>query len=233
MNDVYKKVELRRLLSDRRLRGRQAPEGGSGISAYKIISLLLQYPDQHLEDARTAIVEAVAALPSANQRDALQLFLDYWRLQQLVALQQEYVRTFDFQKRLSLYLTYYLFGDRRQRGMALLRLKKRYAAAGLPPSGTELPDYLPVLLEFAAYAPDMYGRELLGEFRSAIELLRMALYDTGSAYGHLLDALCAALPALTREEREQVRRLAAEGPPSEQVGLEPFAPPEVMPTRSI
>jgi nitrate reductase delta subunit len=211
-----------------------AEEGSAALDAdmamsYKIISLLLQYPGQDLLAETPVILGAVAALPEGNTKEALERFLAYRQEVGAVALQQEYVRTFDFQKRLSLYLTYYLHGDRRQRGMELLRLKRRYAAAGLPLAGSELPDYLPVLLEFAALAPMGYGQELLAEFRPAIELLRAALHDTGSPYAHLLDALCHALPVLTAEEQAEVRRLAAEGPPAEQVGLEPFAPPEVMP----
>lgn len=196
---------------------------------YKIVSLLLQYPDASLLTVTPQVAAAVEALPASDQKTVLDRFLAYWRAAHAVALQEEYVRTFDFQKRLSLYLTFYQYGDRRQRGMALLRLKRRLAAAGLPLSGSELPDYLPVLLEFAAFAPDGYGDELLTQFRAAIELVRLGLHDAGSPYAHLLDAISMELPALTPEEQQDVRRLATEGPPSEQVGLEPFAPPEIMP----
>jgi nitrate reductase delta subunit len=139
------------------------------------------------------------------------------------------VATFDLQKRCSLHLSYYLHGDRRQRGLALLHLKRMYAAAGLLLEGGELPDYLPAMLEFAAFAPPGYGEMVLRQFRPAIELLRVSLRELGSPYAHLLDALCAGLPRLSVLEAAQVTRLIAEGPPSEQVGLEPFAPPEVMP----
>jgi nitrate reductase delta subunit len=50
-----------------------------------------------------------------------------------------------------------------------------------------------------------------------------------SPYAHLLGAICSSLPALTAPDHERVRRLIAEGPPHEDVGLEPFAPPDVMP----
>jgi nitrate reductase delta subunit len=207
-----------------------AEEYAEDALCYKILSLLLQYPSGEALAAVPAIREAVAELPASAARSAIERFLVYRGAASTVAAQQDYVRTFDFQKRLSLYLTYYQLGDRRQRGMALLRLKRRYAAAGLPPAGSELPDYLPLVLEFAALAPAAHGEELLAEFRPAMELLRLALHDAGSPYAHLLDALCLRLPALTDAERAEVHRLAAEGPPAEQVGLEPFAPPEVMPT---
>jgi nitrate reductase delta subunit len=123
-------------------------------------------------------------------------------------------------------MTYYAHGDTRERGMALLRLKKLYRAAGLPMESSELPDHLPVMLAFAALAPDGYGEALLGEHRAAIELLRLSLHDSGSAYAHVLDAIAACLPALSVSERAEVARLAREGPPEEAVGLEPYGPPE-------
>lgn len=201
-------------------------------TVYKVISLILQYPRPDLLAESPAIAAAVDALPPGAAKTALGRFLAQWRSTESVNLEQDYVRTFDFQKRQSLYLTYYQQGDRRQRGVSLLRLKRRYAAAGLPLAGPELPDYLPVVLEFAALAPEGYGVELLAEFRPAIELLRLALCEAGSSYAHLLDALCFTLPALTVEEQDEMRRLATEGPPNEGVGLEPFAPPDVMPART-
>jgi nitrate reductase delta subunit len=196
---------------------------------YKILSLLLQYPSLELLAESPAIYTAVVALPASAARVALEHFMAYWSTTGVVTLQQAYVRTFDFQKRLSLSLTYYQQGDRRQRGMALLHLKRRYAVAGLPLAGSDLPDYLPVVLEFAALAPAGYGEQVLAEFRPALELLRLALHDARSPYADLLEALWLQLPALTAAEQAEVQRLAADGPPAEQVGLEPFGPPEVMP----
>jgi len=113
--------------------------------------------------------------------------------------------------------------------MALLRLKRLYAAADLELAGDELPDYLPLMLEFAALAPTGAGDLVLREHRPGLELLRRGLREDESPYADLLDALVAGLPRLTVLERERIRSLAADGPPTERVGLEPFAPPEVMP----
>ena len=111
----------------------------------------------------------------------------------------------------------------------MLRLRKLYRAAGLPQEGSELPDYLPVMLEFAALAPDGVGRGLLAEHRADLELLRLHLRELRSPYAHLLDALCVGLPRRRLPELDEVRRLLLEGPPKEEVGLEPYAPSEVMP----
>ena len=187
----------------------------------KLLSLLLQYPTDELLAARG---ELAAAADGPIRR-----FADWWAAEPAARLQRAYVETFDFTRRNSLYLTYHVHGDRRQRGVALLRLKQRYAAAGLDLLDGELPDYLPVMLEFAALAPPDVGLAALAESRDAIELVRASLHEAGSPYAALLDAVAALLPGLTGAQAARVRRLAADGPPSEQVGLEPFAPPEVMP----
>ena len=200
---------------------------------YKLLSVLLRYPDAALAHARAEVAAAIAALPDSKSRRSLDAFDEYLAGADEVELAQGYVETFDLRRRTSLYLTYYLYGDTRRRGMALLRLRRLYSAAGLEAATGELPDYLPLMLEFAALAPDGFGETLLLEQRPALELLRAGLHDAGSPYAHLLDALTAGLPRLTPRERERMRKLAADGPPSEQVGLEPFAPPEVMPEARV
>jgi nitrate reductase delta subunit len=187
----------------------------------KLLSLLLQYPSDELLDSRAELA-AAADGPVAR-------FTDWWANEPAGKLRRTYVETFDFTRRNSLDLTYHVHGDRRQRGVALLRLKQRYAAAGLELLDGELPDYLPVMLEFAALAPPDVGLAALADGRDAIELIRSSLHDAESPYASILDEIAGVLPGLTRAQAARVRRLAAEGPPSEQVGLEPFAPPEVMP----
>jgi nitrate reductase delta subunit len=200
---------------------------------YKLLSLLLQYPDERLAAARPDILEAIAELPASPGKDAIERFRAYWMGTTPTMVARTYVETFDLRKHCSLYLSFYIYGDTRKRGMALLRLKRMYRAAGLVPEGPELPDYLPVMLEFAAFAPQGYGEILLREYRAALALIQIGLREKGSPYVHLLDALCAGLPAMVPADEEQLRRLIAEGPPHEQVGLEPFAPPEVMPAREV
>ena len=114
--------------------------------------------------------------------------------------------------------------------MALLAFKNAYRRAGLELGPGELPDHLAVVLEFAATADPEAGRQLLLDHRAGIELLRLALDESGSPYAHVLQAVTrdpAARCAATSARRSA--RLAAEGPPAEEVGLAPFAPPEYMP----
>lgn len=195
---------------------------------YKLLSALLCYPDERLVESCDELRAAIAKLPSSTAAP-LARFVEHLERHTQLELAQTYVETFDLRRRGSLYLTYFRYGDTRKRGMALLRLKRLYAAAGLELAGGELPDYLPLMLEFAALAPDELGQELFREHRPALELLRAGLHEAESPYAAPLDALSACLPRLTPAERQRIRALAAEGPPSEQVGLQPFAPPEVVP----
>jgi nitrate reductase molybdenum cofactor assembly chaperone NarJ/NarW len=196
---------------------------------WALMSFLLRYPDARVAAARGELVAEVHALPDGAAREALTAFLAEWT-GDATELAARYVETFDLRRRASLHLTYYAHGDTRERGMALLRLKKLYRMAGLPLDCGELPDHLPIMLAFAALAPPGHGEALLAEHRPAIELLRLSLHDLGSPYAHVLDAVAALLPPLSVAERGEVARLAREGPPDEAVGLEPYGPPEAMPT---
>ena len=208
-----------------RPRARRATE-----TTYKLCSLLLQYPDAVLLTAREDLLGEVAGLGAGDAAAALGEFAKWWGRTDPLSLQQHYVETFDLDRRCGLYLTFYGEGDRRQRGVALLRLKRLYRAGGLPLEGSELPDFLPVILEFAAAAPDRRGEIVLREQRAALELLRRSLHDRGTPYAGVIDAVCLTVGEASAADRAQAIKLAASGTPTELVGLEPFAPPEVMPT---
>jgi nitrate reductase delta subunit len=196
---------------------------------WALLSYLLRYPDAGIAASGPSLRDEVDALPDGPVRVSLERFMASW-VDDPTALAARYVETFDLRRRAALELTYYAHGDTRERGMALLRLKKLYRAAGLPLASPELPDHLTVMLAFAALAPDGHGAALLGEHRAAIELLRLSLHDLDSPYAHVLDAIAVLVGDLTVRERHEVARLAREGPPDEAVGLEPYGPPEAMPT---
>ncbi len=194
----------------------------------RLAALLLDYPDRELYAATPELAQVAARIPAHAGGEQLQRFLAARADVGETATQEAYVATFDFHKRASLHLSYYRDGDRRQRGMTLLGLKRRIRGAGLELRGGELPDYLPAILEFAALVPHE-AEPILRRFRAAIELLRVSLRDMESPYADVLDAVSQVLPAMNGAELADARRMAAEGPPDEEVGLEPFAPPEVMP----
>jgi nitrate reductase delta subunit len=194
----------------------------------KLLAVLLAYPDEELLEALPELREAAAGLSRAERR-ALEPVLDALAGTPLAELRRSYVATFDFDRRCGHHRTYHTHGDRRQRGLELVRHKRRYAEAGLPFESSELPDYLPVVLEFASERRDD-GTRLLTSLRPSLELIRSALHQRGSLYAGVLDALCEALPAPTARQLDEARRLAEEGPPAELVGLEPFGAPELVET---
>lgn len=191
-------------------------------AAWQVQSLLVSYPDEALVERAGMLREVSERLPG-KLGEPLVRFLDHVARTPPNELAADYVATFDQRKRCCLFLTYYAYGDTRKRGVALLRLKQAYMAAGLNIVEDELPDHLAVLLEFAATGDAEQGRRLLIEHRAGLELLRLALHDAGSPWGYVLDSVSATLPSLGRDEHAAVRRLAAEGPPGEEVGLAPYA----------
>ncbi|HEX5192622.1 MAG TPA: nitrate reductase molybdenum cofactor assembly chaperone [Solirubrobacteraceae bacterium] len=197
---------------------------------YKLCSLLLCYPDDELVDARGELAQACADADPPDAARALARFCEWWAAEDPLSLQQHYVETFDLHKRCSLYLSFYDEGDRRARGSALLRLKRLYRAAGLPLEGSELPDYLPVMLEFAAAAPGNRGEIVLREHRAGLELLRAALHRRKSPYAGVLDGVCVTIGEPSAADRARALKLAAAGPPNELVGLEPAMPPTLAPS---
>jgi nitrate reductase delta subunit len=201
------------------------------VLAWQSASLLLGYPDEELMARVPMMRQAAGRLPAAVS-DPLNAFLRHLEATPLPELAADFVATFDHQKRCCLYLSYFEHGDTRNRGMALLRFKTAYREAGMILSDDELPDHLGVLLEFGATADVAAGRVLLLEHRAGLELLRLALEDAHSPWAHVLQAVSATLPTLAGDDRQAVMKLAAQGPPAEEVGLAPFAPPEYMPDPS-
>ncbi|MEU8240952.1 nitrate reductase molybdenum cofactor assembly chaperone [Actinoplanes missouriensis] len=189
---------------------------------FQLVSVLLTYPDDELFQAGPSLREAAAGLEPAGVRANVVTFLDWFLTVTPMAAQRHYVETFDLRRRSGLYLTYYLHGDTRKRGMALLMLKQRYRAHGLRLADGELPDLLPIVLEFAAVAGPGDGEAPLRQHRQGIELLRAALEESGSPYRMLVEAIVDVLPQLGDRDREAIEALAFDGPPDlETVGLGP------------
>ncbi|WP_406010370.1 nitrate reductase molybdenum cofactor assembly chaperone [Streptomyces sp. NBC_00637] len=202
---------------------RLSPEETAGRALMlRLVSLLLQYPDDELTSVRAELTTGVESLPTTPGAEHLARFTGWFAAQEPDALERHYVEMFDLRRKSSLYLTYYLHGDTRRRGMALLTLNQRYRAAGWDIDGGELPDHLPVVLEFAALAGPGGGEAPLRQHRRGLELIHHALTDSDSPYRHVLAALLTLLPPPTEADRAAVAQLAAEGPPNEEVGLDPY-----------
>lgn len=119
-------------------------------ATWKLASVLLQYPTGSLWDGLDALDAAALETTPEMSRQAFERFLAWLRATPPTGVAQHYVETFDLRRRCALYLTYYRFGDTRRRGMAMISFKTAYRVAGFVPSDAELPDYLPLVLDFAA-----------------------------------------------------------------------------------
>ncbi|HEX5018730.1 MAG TPA: nitrate reductase molybdenum cofactor assembly chaperone [Actinomycetes bacterium] len=191
---------------------------------YHVASWCLDYPTPELVE-RTSALRGLMATVAGEIPAAVEQAVDHMAWTPLESLQERYVELFDFNRRHSLHLSYWTDGDTRRRGEVLLRFKQRYRASGfLVNTHGELPDYLPIVLDYAASANLDDGRALLQEYRPSLELLRFALLETDPLYGGLVTAVCATLPGASPSDRRAAQRMAAAGPPREDVGLEPFDP---------
>lgn len=197
---------------------------------WRTAALLLDYPSADTLARLDLLAEALTGLPEPV-RAPLAGLIDHLRATPPLDLGADYVETFDMRRRASLHLTFYAYGDTRKRGMALLRFKHAYRQAGVELDDTELPDHLPVVLEFAAGVDPVGGERLIGEYLPVLELLRLSLADRGSPYSAVPAAVIATMPPLTIADRRRITELAAQGPPGEEVGLEPFAMDPAMPGR--
>jgi nitrate reductase delta subunit len=178
-------------------------------------SWCLAYPSAELLE-RVPVLRAALAEQRVTSFDT---FLDHLDSTPLGVLEREYVEVFDISRRHALYLSYWTDGDTRRRGEVLARFKSVYRASGfLVDTAGELPDYLPMVLEFAAIADPDAGDALLREYRPSLELLRIGLVEDRSRYAEVVAAVCATLPGPSPADRAAVQAMAG-GPPVELVGL--------------
>ena len=190
---------------------------------YQAASWCLSYPDAQLvgrcELMRSALAEQSPAAPD------LTAIIAYLENTAIGTLQRSYVETFDLSKHHPLYLSYWTDGDTRRRGDVLATFKQVYRGSDfLTNTHGELPDFLPLVLEFAAVAGPVAGRDLLIQYRPSVEMLRLSLTDHGSPYAIVMDGICATLPGRSPADRQAVQAMAGVGPPTESVGLEPYDP---------
>jgi nitrate reductase molybdenum cofactor assembly chaperone NarJ/NarW len=193
---------------------------------WQLCSLLLDYPDEQLVARLPVLRQVTAGLP-VSAAEPLGSFLDHAERVGLGELQRDYVDTFDVTRKCALHLTYFLHGDTRNRGVALVQFKQLYRQHGveLDDADAELPDYLPVVLEFGATVAPGVAWKLLNDHRVGIELLRRALDRRGSAWLDVVQAVRATLPALDGDDEQALAQLIAQGPPQETVGIDdaPYA----------
>ncbi|MFM0639968.1 nitrate reductase molybdenum cofactor assembly chaperone [Paraburkholderia metrosideri] len=186
-------------------------------AAARVIAALLSYPDAQLRALlpELTIVLSRDTVLSAERRDAV--FALTADLQQSEPLEAEarYLDTFDRGRRTSLHLFEHVHGDSRDRGPAMIDLQQTYAQEGLLLTPGELPDYLPVVLEFASTQPYGVAREFLAELAHLLQSIHAALARQQSPYAA---AVAAALDLAGEpvQQPETVPEAPAEAPLDEQ-----------------
>ncbi|HJV45040.1 MAG TPA: nitrate reductase molybdenum cofactor assembly chaperone [Bacillota bacterium] len=166
---------------------------------FKLASILLQYPEEWVQDQE--LQEEVSYIEHPQVKELFWRFIHYVNAKELEELGENYVSTFDFNEKTSLYLTYLLFGDGQERGAAFVKLKKEFDEAGLPIEDEELPDYLPVVLEFAALAKEEYARKLFLIHRKAIDLLHAELESIQNPYRWIVQGCILIIDSLLTEQK--------------------------------
>jgi len=167
------------------------------MKTFKALSALLSYPSHELQQAVTAIqaVFAVEGLLSASLTGKLEPLLVSLETGDLYDLQERYVLLFDRSRTLSLNLFEHIHGESRDRGGAMVDLLETYRAGGFDLAGTELPDHLPVLLEFLSARPVAEARAILADAGHILAALAERLTRRDSAYAAVLEALVALASA--------------------------------------
>jgi nitrate reductase molybdenum cofactor assembly chaperone NarJ/NarW len=180
---------------------------------FKVLSALLTYPTAPLQEAvpeLAAAIDAEALLPASLRRQLGQL-LDEISDGDIYDLQERYVLLFDRTRSLSLHLFEHVHGESRDRGQAMIDLKALYENGGLEIDAAELPDFVPLFLEFLSTRPRQDAYELLGQPVHIFAALAERLRKRQSAYEAVFRVLIAL--AAAKPKGETVAALLAEPDP--------------------
>jgi nitrate reductase molybdenum cofactor assembly chaperone NarJ/NarW len=195
--------------------GISKPVSASG--SLRVMAALLGYPDAamrtHLPEMRE-ILHGERALTAGRQAE-IDALIDSLANAEPLDTEANYVEVFDRGRNTSLHLFEHVHGDSRDRGPAMIDLAQTYEQAGLYLAPGEMPDYLPVVLEFVSTQPPREARDFLGEIAHILNALFSALQARESAYASVIGALLELAG-----EQAQAVKLAAE-PPLDESWAEP------------
>ena len=165
-------------------------------NTFRALSALLSYPTEALQRAAPELRAVLAGegIVARDTRRALNLLLDEIATGDIYDCQERYILLFDRTRSLSLHLFEHVHGESRDRGQAMIDLKALYEANGLAISATELPDFLPLFLEFLSTRPLAEACELLGQAAHILAAVGDRLDKRHSAYAAVFAALTALVP---------------------------------------
>ena len=157
----------------------------------RALAALLGYPSAELQEHIGEIEETLQGegqLPRADRR-RLDALLQSFRDEELLDLQSAYSELFDRSRSLSLHLFEHVHGDSRERGQAMIDLGEQYVASGFFLDSSELPDFVPVFLEYASCLPMDEAKEMIGQPAHVFAALAERLDKRGSPYAAIFHGL--------------------------------------------
>ena len=200
------------------------------MQGYRVLSALLLYPEPELQQELPALNGLLAETLPAWQA-SLQPLLAHLQATALIDLQQQYVMTFDRNPSQSLHLFEHIHGESRDRGQAMVDLLEEYSRHGLQMVGDDLPDYVPLFLEFLSQQDPSEAERLLGDAIHVLAYIGRKLRANGSPYACVFELLQTLTPVQAEELSEPPIRdmdeaLETFGPGVD--GIEPLLKPGGM-----
>jgi len=174
------------------------------IKTYKLLSILLSYPENEIREFLPEALSLVAAEQILGDRElhGIRQFIEYFSAKDLTEWQGHYVQLFDYSRAVSLYLFEHVHGDSKDRGQAIVDLMSLYNENGLQINREELPDYLPAFLEFLSMQERDTAMEMLAETVDILKHILDKLNEKDNPYQYILAAVLSMSP------REPGRKIA-------------------------
>ena len=192
------------------------------MRSFKVLSALLSYPTEALIEAAPeflTVLESERLVPPSC-RGAVDVLIEEIATGDVYDLQERYGLLFDRSKTLALHLFEHVHGESRDRGQAMVDLKAMYENAGLVIAANELPDYVPLFLEFLSTRPLPEASDLLGQTAHIFAALAERLGRRQSAYRAVFDALVAIAAEAPRREIVDELLKATDSDPMDLVALD-------------
>ena len=161
------------------------------IKTYKILSLLLSYPNGELQDFLLQVEKELREESLLHEDKIVEIaeFCKRFNELDLTDWQGEYVQLFDYSRSVSLHIFEHIKGDSRDRGQAMVNLMEFYKEKGLHLTAKELPDYIPAFLEFLSTLSITKSAELLGETVNIMDKINEALSESENSYSSVFKAI--------------------------------------------
>ncbi|HKL71059.1 MAG TPA: nitrate reductase molybdenum cofactor assembly chaperone [Marinilabiliaceae bacterium] len=161
------------------------------IKTYKILSLLLSYPNDELQNFLPQVEKELRdeSLLQENTITEIAKFCKRFSQLDLTNWQGEYVQLFDYSRSVSLHIFEHIKGDSRDRGQAMVNLMEFYKEKGMRLTAKELPDYIPAFLEFLSTLSIPKSAELLGETVNIMDKINEALSESENPYSSIFKAI--------------------------------------------